>query len=124
MQHHKYHTSTVPRLSYSLLLQEDDIISWDSDELNRIHNLHIRDFKDIAVSCVWAGTCSARATGSPKQQQQPAAAGGTADTQQQRQVAVGVPGMRRSTHVSIGVLLSREQARASYAIAAGSTQYG
>lgn len=24
-------------------------MSWDGDELNRIHNLHVREFKDIAV---------------------------------------------------------------------------
>lgn len=27
------------------------MLSWDSDELTRIHNLHIREFKDVAVSC-------------------------------------------------------------------------
>lgn len=31
------------------MLQEEDVVSWDSDELNRIHNLHIREFQDIAV---------------------------------------------------------------------------
>lgn len=41
--------SRVSHVSLPVLLQEDDIISWDSDELNRIHNLHVREFKDIAV---------------------------------------------------------------------------
>lgn len=47
---------SVPRATCAtvslLLLQEEDIISWDSDELNRIHNLHIREFQDIAVRLI------------------------------------------------------------------------
>jgi hypothetical protein len=37
-------------LCICVLLQEEDIVSWDGDELNRIHNLHVREFKDMAVS--------------------------------------------------------------------------
>lgn len=38
-------------------------MAWDSDELNRIHNLHVREFKDIAVGAA-GGTrsCTHRRT--------------------------------------------------------------
>jgi hypothetical protein len=33
-----------------LNMQGEDALSWDSDELNRIQNLHLRDFNSLEVS--------------------------------------------------------------------------
>lgn len=33
-----------------LAAQEEDVLSWDSDELNRVHNLHMREFTNLQVS--------------------------------------------------------------------------
>jgi hypothetical protein len=45
---HTHHPHTYTRQ------QDEDVLSWDSDELTRIHNLHMREFTNLEVSGPWS----------------------------------------------------------------------
>lgn len=49
---HTPHNTPQPTTS-NIKQQEEDVMSWDGDELTRIHNLHVREFKDLGVSWLW-----------------------------------------------------------------------